>query len=57
MTSAPGVYQNKFCIYHKTETFRGFPGILDESSPGSAAVQGSSLSLQENKHNKSPPVS
>jgi hypothetical protein len=33
------------------ETFRGFPGILDESSLGSAAVQGSSPSLQENKYN------
>ena len=39
------------------ETFRGFPGILDESSLGSAAVQGSSLSLQENMHNKPLPVS
>jgi hypothetical protein len=39
------------------ETLRGFPGILDESSLGSAAVQGSSPSLRENKHNKPPPVS
>jgi hypothetical protein len=44
-----------YCL--RKETFRGIPGILDESSLGLATVQGSSPSLRENKHNKPLSVS